>query len=170
MTGLSLIRYWNPEPLKSEKFTVKALKPGETRRVLFLHDGKGLAGSLLIRSDEKGPFTVKLEPWGVVTGRLLSAQGKPQSDVQIESRDYVIQTPEGVKQPPLDAGSLPGLTKVDKDGRFRVEGLVPGLKYQLDVMKGAYPVRFPGSWNGNLSVKSGETKDLGDVRIDKGDE
>lgn len=171
-TEVDRIRYWLPEPLKSAEFTIKALKPGESQRVLFLHKGKGLAGSLLLGGEEKGPLTVKLKPWGVVTGRLLRSEGKPLTEVQIESQDYISASAEGIKGPPLDAGSLPAfvIVKPDPDGRFRVEGLVPGLKYRLDIMKGSYPLRFAGASKLNVSVQSGETKDLGDVLINRSDE
>src|SRR5262249_14410849 len=111
MTSMGLIRHWIPEPLKGAEFTVKGLKPGESQRVLFLHKEKGLAGTLLIGSDERGPVTVNLQPWGVVSGRLLNAEGKPRRDVQMESRDYIVESSEGVKPQPLDAGSLPGSVK-----------------------------------------------------------
>jgi hypothetical protein len=47
--------------------------------------------------------------------------------------------------------------RTDRDGRFRVEGLVPGVTYRI----------ADGERNvisGDLSVKAGETKDLGDLR------
>src|SRR5205823_5863212 len=103
MTGVSRIRYWVHEPLKTPEFTVKGLKPGESQRLLFQHKDRGLAGTILIRGDEKEPLTVKLEPWGVVTGRVLNAEGKPLTDMQVASRDHMITTAEGVKPQPLDA-------------------------------------------------------------------
>jgi hypothetical protein len=137
-----------------------------------MHREKGLAGSLLLSVEEKDRLTVKLQPWGVVTGRLLKPDGKPLTDVQITSRDYIIQSAEGVKGPPLDAGSLPAfvIVKPDPEGRFRVEGLVPGLKYRLDLQKGNYPLRFSGASKLNVSVQSGQTKDLGDVQVGRTDE
>jgi hypothetical protein len=58
----------------------------------------------------------------------------------------------------------------DEDGRFKVEGLVPGLKYNLAWMEpdGAFdPDNF--KWKGlafsNIVLKPGEKKDLGDVKL-----
>jgi hypothetical protein len=162
------MRFWTHEPLRSAEFIVKALKPDETRRLLFLHKDKGLAGTLLIRGDEKGPLTVKLEPWGVVTGKVLTTEGKPLTDAQIVTLFGDIVGPQGAMPRPLDAGSLPYPFKPDKDGRFRIEGFVPGLKYDLHVVKSDYVTRSLAAMVKNLSVKSGEIKDLGDVRIEWG--
>ena len=50
-----------------------------------------------------------------------------------------------------------------RDGRFRVEGLVPGVKY------GAYALEMPnrkilGDIFRDLTVAPGEVKDLGDLK------
>ena len=66
--------FWNPQPLKTAEFRVLALKPGQSRRLLFAHTEKRLAGSLLVRGDEKDPLTVKLEPWGTLTGWLVTPE------------------------------------------------------------------------------------------------
>lgn len=153
---------WMPEPLKTATLTVHALRP---RRLLFLHRERHLAGTLLVHGDEQGARTVKLEPWGVLTGRLVIAGGKPPTDFQIVASGLFIITPEGVKSPPLDNGSLPNPVKPDKDGNFRIEGLVPGLKYDFDILKGSYIARAIGPGARSVSVKSGEVRDLGDIQV-----
>jgi hypothetical protein len=57
--------------------------------------------------------------------------------------------------------------RTDEQGRFRVEGLVPGLKYNL-----AWPDRDAApqqKWKGvvfrNLVLKPGENKDLGSITL-----
>jgi hypothetical protein len=49
----------------------------------------------------------------------------------------------------------------DKEGKFRIEGLVPGLKYNLSVVKKG---RIVGYAFQDYTIKSGENKDLGDVK------
>ena len=51
--------------------------------------------------------------------------------------------------------------KTDASGRFRVEGLAPGLKYELQVLGngGFFGAVFKG-----LTIKAGESRDLGDVK------
>ena len=55
-----------------------------------------------------------------------------------------------------------GYYKTDKEGRFKIDGLVPGMNYNVVSVSASeirgYVVRL-------VSVKSGETKDLGDVRL-----
>src|SRR5262249_16121017 len=148
--------YWDYEPLKTAEFKVFALKPGQPRRLLFLHEGKRLAGTILVRGDEKDPPRVKLEPWGSLTGRIVNADGQPQSNVEIMS--------VGIPSSDSDDASLHNRSiRPDKDGKFRIEGLVPGLKYRIGIMAPGF--RLAGYLGGGmLTVKSGENKDLGDVQ------
>lgn len=57
---------------------------------------------------------------------------------------------------------LHGIT-TDRDGRFRVEGLAPGLVYQIN-LSGTSPYITIGTVAPRVSVRPGETKDLGDVK------
>ena len=53
--------------------------------------------------------------------------------------------------------------RTDKDGHFRLEGVVPDLKFGLNLRKGnAYLVGEPRI--GQRQVASGQTLDLGDLR------
>ncbi len=60
--------------------------------------------------------------------------------------------------------------RTDDAGRFRVTSLVPGLKYNLalaDDKNAAVPdqVKWLGLAFSNLVLQPGETKELGDVRL-----
>ncbi len=37
----------------------------------------------MARGDEPGPVTVKLAPWGVVTGRIVDDEGRPRANLQV---------------------------------------------------------------------------------------
>ena len=50
----------------------------------------------------------------------------------------------------------------DKEGRFRLEGIGPGLRYSVHTMEG--PARVGGTLFEDLTLKAGETRDLGDVQ------
>ena len=52
--------------------------------------------------------------------------------------------------------------ETDTDGRFRIEGLVPGLPYEISVMRQG---RIVGRLARDLTVKSGESRDLGEVQF-----
>jgi hypothetical protein len=123
-----------------------------------------LAGSLVVRGDEDGPLAVRLEPYGVAVGRLVDADGKP-----VAGRRFPINSL--LRQKPEELGTLPWspqfqFLQTDKDGKFRIEGLVPGMKYDLSILDPLAPgVRFGIDIGRALSVKSGEVKDLGDIPL-----
>ena len=58
-------------------------------------------------------------------------------------------------------GDLDGKPTVDRDGRFRIEGLVPGVKYDALGHAG----RLTGPILQGVSVGPGETRDLGNITL-----
>jgi hypothetical protein len=56
-----------------------------------------------------------------------------------------------------------GLTPVGPDGRFRVERLVPGLRYGAGGGRGSTGLGFLFK---NVTVAPGEARDLGDLKIE----
>ncbi len=169
---------WTPETKRSE-FTAIGLDPKHPRLVCFAHWEKKLAGSMVLRGDQKGPITVKLQPWGTVNGRLLDADGKPIQNATL----WFTEVPRGkVGQPrALDVGlhvvervARPGNPspdpRTDEEGRFKVEALVPGLKYNLALVdeRGAIEleqIKWEGLVFAGLVLEPGQTKDLGDVKL-----
>ncbi len=146
-------------PGDAATFEVKGL-PSGPYRLDFFHHGRKLAGSLRLNGEETGGLTVKLQPWGAVVGRVVDAEGKPRNDVTISGALSIQPDPErGMldNQTTVDAK-----TTVDAQGRFRIEGLVPGVKYDAN---GGSP-----NWNDGLVLKDvmvgpGEVKDLGDLKL-----
>src|SRR5205085_2253015 len=49
--------YWENEPLATAEFTAFGVSPDRPRRLLFLHEGNRLAGSIFVRGDEQSPPT-----------------------------------------------------------------------------------------------------------------
>ncbi len=58
-------------------------------------------------------------------------------------------------------GEHPG-GQTDEQGRFRLEQLVPGLRYSAQIYRGTG--MFAGMAFENLVLKPGEVKELGDIR------
>jgi RNA polymerase sigma factor (sigma-70 family) len=145
--GLRPMAYWENAPLKTAEFTVLALGPDETRTLQMVQEEKKLAGWRVVRADEKAPVRVRLEPWGVVTGRLVKPDGEPMTNVSIY------------------AGSRGG--RPDKEGRFRIEGLAPGQKFGLRVIQSPYQLEVSGKDIKDMTLRPGETKDLGDIQARK---
>jgi RNA polymerase sigma factor (sigma-70 family) len=162
--GLSHPELWD-EPEADGKFTVKDVKPEEPRLIQFLHTEKKLAGSVVVRGDEKN-LTVKLEAAAVLTGRFVTSEGKPLAELQIVP--ITMPPLADPRMPPkfdTTAGSFPRGVRTDKDGRFRIEGLAGGLKYKLAVWRGAFVLSPDGAQAKAMTLKAGETKDLGELRV-----
>src|ERR671936_872396 len=97
------------------------------------HPGRNLGARVVVRGDETAPVVAKLQPAGMVTGRILDADGLPvaradviisfPSDAASELDRYLQQ-----QRPPV---------RTDDDGRFKFEGVVPGVKFAVNnVRKG----------------------------------
>src|SRR5207247_192629 len=77
-----LLATWDkPQTLKDDSFTIRAVDPHRARTVAAIHDGRKLAGSAKVGAD-KDP-TLKLEPWGVVTGRAVDEDGSPIAGAEV---------------------------------------------------------------------------------------
>jgi hypothetical protein len=65
---------------------------------------------------------------------------------------------------PVPSGSV---VTPDKEGRFRIEGIVPGVAFDLQVVtvpeKAEEPIYILHAAR-DLSCKSGEAKDVGDIK------
>jgi hypothetical protein len=137
-------------------FTARGLNPAQPRKLAFVHKGRKLAGQATVRGDEKVPLTVKLEPWGVIAGRALDEDGNPLADAELS-----VFFRDNATRWLFEAGREK--LRTDQAGRFRVEGLFPGVPFGLSFSKkGTF--RDPGEAYRKLSVTSGQTRDLGDVK------
>jgi RNA polymerase sigma factor (sigma-70 family) len=149
---------WSGGPVQAE-FPVHGLKPGESRTLLFRHEGKGLAGLLKVKGDESGPLTVRLAPAAAVSGRLLDEDGRPLPHAEISVRFLLDDRPNwAFDHHPVNVYS-------DAAGKFRIDGLAPAVKYYAMVRITGR--RYPASVFPSLALTSGQTKDLGDVTIKK---
>jgi hypothetical protein len=103
----------------------------------------------------------RLRPTGAVSGRVVNRAGKPLADAAVllsTLDDAVREINTQLKQ------RVPVEVQTDKEGRFRIEGIVPETKFRLAFVHGrAFVVAEPPI--GDKQVKSGETLDLGDVRV-----
>ncbi|MGP0063333.1 MAG: hypothetical protein ACLQGP_06980 [Isosphaeraceae bacterium] len=130
--------------------------PEKSRTILFVHQARRLAGFTDVSWQTTEPVEVRLQPWGNVNGRILDADGRPRAGFELR--------PRVLDKPRVGDTITPYWTyrvMTDRDGRFRLEGIVPGLRYRLTYLdaRGIDTGRGPV-----LSLlKPGETRDLGDV-------
>ncbi|HEV3260671.1 MAG TPA: sigma-70 family RNA polymerase sigma factor [Gemmataceae bacterium] len=170
VSGLTSMGYWAPQPLKTAEFKATGFVPGQRRLLMCIHEGKHLAGFLVAKGDQKGPLTVKLQPWGVVKGRLVDADGQPRAGMQLMCGAGRIRrrpVPTAGTPDELSFGSRPSQMsdlRTDKHGKLGIDALIPGLRYNIEIMEEGY--RITGYVEENLMVKPGEVKDLGDVKAD----
>jgi protocatechuate 3,4-dioxygenase beta subunit len=137
---------WRWKTLEAEKFNVSGVNPLRPRQVYFVHDARRLIGSVEVKGTETKPLTVRLQPWTAVRGRLVDAEGEPMRHAELRGREFLPQT-----------------VRTDGEGRFRIEGLIPGLRYDI-----LFETKSKPSTNGTVMEgflgKAGEVRDLGDVR------
>jgi RNA polymerase sigma factor (sigma-70 family) len=149
------------EQLKeSTAFDIVALDPSSPRRVTVKHAERKLIGSVYLKGDEKGPVTIPLQPYGTVAGRIVDEEGRPREGVGIMSAGGS-KPDRPAEQGILPGGNFGGGIRLGRDGRFRVEGLVPGLKYGATASDG---FNYLGELFRDLIVAPGEVKDLGDIK------
>ena len=133
-----------------------AILPERPRILLFQHEEKMLAGWAEVTATTRGPMQVRLQSWGTIAGRLVDRSGEPRAHFafQPKVRD-TIRLGDGA------IGHHPERIYTDAKGRFRVEGLVPGMRYRLMLET----ARGVNTWEGPsvAPLGAGEVRELNDV-------
>jgi hypothetical protein len=136
------------EVLVDGSFTVTELSARRPRDLYFRHRKSGQGRVVSVDRSNVGPLKVELVPCGSVMGRLVDGASKPVPDVYLQFSC-------------IKCKSECVLGRTDRDGRFRGI-LLPGQKYSLQALgQGALGQSLPGEFE----VDSGQTKDLGDLRL-----
>ncbi len=150
---------WGTEPtLRAASFPLTKLHPDRARRITFIKEDRRLIGFLMARGDGQTPYTVRMQPWGTVTGRLLDENGKKLSDVSFYLGGWSGFDPNPDPDPAVGEYAK---VEIDPAGRFRMDRMVPGQRYSAEISRGGFTtMAFK-----NLVVRPGEVRDLGDIRI-----
>jgi hypothetical protein len=159
----------NSDPLKDDRFIVHGINPRRERVLVFYHLDKKLGKVMHVPGAETGELKVKLAPMGSVQGRLIDDKTKkpmPGTRVTVEiSRrlaDYNDLPDELLQE---HKKHLLRVVMTDEDGRFNVDGLVPGLKYNLVCSDGELR---PGvtifSHREDIRIEPGKATDLGELQ------
>jgi RNA polymerase sigma factor (sigma-70 family) len=136
------------ETLQRAEFTVRGINLKAPRTLIFQHKDKQLGLYVKDLRDVKvEPLTIQLQPFGSMSGRLVDQDGQPVADKRVEL-EY------------RDAGGWKEVA-TDKDGRFRVDGMIPGRHYVIIRPDGGRsPLVF-------VETEPGKNKDLGTLNIGK---
>jgi hypothetical protein len=149
--------FWT-EPLSTAEFTALPPHPDRPRRLTFRHPGRKLVGTAVVAAGNTRPVEFPLAPWATLTGRLLDADGKPIARASVYA-------PGGPGRDRRAVDTVPIATVfTDATGRFTIEGLLPGVPYQLNYREFQPPGRG-GRATDEVSLKPGEDRDLGDLRM-----
>jgi hypothetical protein len=101
-----------------------------------------------------------------MTGRVVGAGGRPLAGLRIHPyfEDVVVNKHIPFEFLENTSPLQSGTTKTDAEGKFRLEGLIPGLKYRVIASGEGLGERFVDLARGQ-SVESGKVKDLGGLKI-----
>jgi protocatechuate 3,4-dioxygenase beta subunit len=155
--------------LKAATFTARARGKGDATALVFYHPTKNLTCIYRPGQNDTRSVQVRLQPCGTVTGRVVDDRGAPLAGYKVHVQCRMWD--ESVEKLDLPKHELneTGLSRLlqqqrttDEKGQFRVEGLFPGLPYELFVLE-------PGGERGfyhakTLDFASGKVRDLGDLK------
>jgi Carboxypeptidase regulatory-like domain len=152
--------YSFPQKLKDGKFTAIALEADHPRTVLFVDAAKKLSATATLNGDEKD-VTVKLQPWGVLSGRLLDAEGKPVVGAKVSA-----SAKDDIRHVSFNKVLDEHPTTTDADGEFTLPVPSGEVRYVLNfaVKNKFQDTGFDPKAKGH-AVKPGETTDVGDVKV-----
>jgi hypothetical protein len=158
---------WDAEPpLRAATFPLTRLHPDRARRITFIKSDRQLIGFLLARGDDEALYTVRMRPWGTVTGRIVDESGKAlpigKRGRNWESPPTLSMVNEGIVTNADPEVGVHDSVATDAEGRFRIDRLVPGQRYSAQIYRGTGDLA--GTAFKNLVVRPGEVRKLGDIR------
>jgi hypothetical protein len=156
-----------------DRFTIVGCYPEETRRVFLYQPARNLVAYADVTGVPPEPIEIRLRPGASVIGRLLDENGEPVEDATFFSEMMPMRAAVGhLAEMKRDRGMLPNVApflKTDEQGRFAIKGLIPGLKYSARSVVTRHlengSVQRVASIFSDITTKSRETKNLGDVRL-----
>jgi RNA polymerase sigma factor (sigma-70 family) len=146
--------------LRDADCPVYALDLERPRQLILLHQERELAAVVTLHGDEKAPLAVRLGRTATIQGRLLDQDGQPISGANVAAL-YAGQVGNDLGR---ELRRRYGLPQTDNKGRFRLTGIVPGLKFDLGFAKGRQRLK-PETRLEIKPLEAGKTLDVGDLRM-----
>ncbi len=169
LTGSPRVHSSSMLPQWSATCTFRGLDVRRPRTVVVFSPEKKLAAVQVVRGDEAAPLRIPLRPLSSLTGRVVGADGSPRAGLRVAAT--LSRTGEGADRLPIQlffAGkrwlaSLQPKATTGADGKFRLDGLLPGVRYTLAVHEGEADDNLLLRRDGVSPPEAGRNKDLGDV-------
>jgi hypothetical protein len=159
VAGMSPEEWHRPSRIAGDACGAYHLQPGKPRLMVFHEPTRKLFGTLRLKGDEKGPLVVRLGPGGAVKGRLVGPDGRPLAGVVVKLYHRERQAEE-VNEHVHEAT----IVETDASGRFRLEGVVPGVKLDLWLRSGRRDFKLAEKLEGK-ETSPGKVLDLGDLKV-----
>jgi protocatechuate 3,4-dioxygenase beta subunit len=165
--GASRDVFWSEQ--SQDRFTIVGCYPEETCRVLLYQPARNLVAFADVTGIPPEPVEIRLRRGASIAGRVLDDDGLPLANANLLTETTKLRAAVGhLAEMKRDRGLFPQVPptfRTDEKGRFEIKGIIPGLKYtaRIQVTRGSTLVRTVPIFT-DVAAKSGETKDLGDVR------
>jgi RNA polymerase sigma factor (sigma-70 family) len=145
--------------LNDVKFTAVALDPERPRTVAAISADRKLAAAIKVSGAETTSPVIKLQPTGIVTGRLTDADGKPVANAKVS----VFYSDNVVNQ--LRSANIfdRTTTTTDADGCFRAEGVMATQRFGVGFEVKGRMLQTLAKMR-DMTIPPGESKDLGDIK------
>lgn len=140
------------EKIEAPEFQVTGLHPKIERELTIEAREQKLGAYRVIHGDEEGPITLRLQPCGAVSGRLLDEDGEPLANTALGVGQVRVMPPEFS-------------ATTNQDGKFRLDGLVPGMPYGITLRRQGQMGQGMRQLATDVVVAPGKTQDLGDLDL-----
>jgi RNA polymerase sigma factor (sigma-70 family) len=157
-TGFGREDMWGPEEVKGDT-TVAYHLEGKPRLMVFYEPTRKLFGTLALKGDETESVTAKLGPGGSVEGRAIGEDGKPLVGVAVHLKHQDRRAEKVHSYIHRDRS-----VETDLDGKFRIDDVVPGLKFNLSFSRGKQLFELAAK-AADLKSESGKTTDAGKLEL-----
>jgi hypothetical protein len=169
------------EVLKSAAFAVTGLGEGN-RIIIFIQPEKKLGCVTVVQGGKGEPIVAKLESLGSIEGRVQDEQGMPCGGFKVKLTPE--RPRENYENLPDEFITFQGMSAIyrglwstvigrdavtDKDGRFKLEGVLPGVDFDFFVSDG--DLAKAGTLvvqQKKVRVEPGKAKDLGTLKTGDG--
>ncbi len=144
--------------VNESRTTIFAIGAGQPRKIVAVHEARGLAGTVTLTGDEGALVRLTLEKSAAIRGRAVDESGIPLTAAEFSINfDSPAMAP---LQRFLNSGN--GGPATDNDGRFRIANLVPGEGFNLSMrLEGRFLIAK--LTKEQQTLEPGQDLDLGDV-------